>query len=127
MQGGIIDKDMPVPVSAVAIVCPTDGPTRIGNRIDETGSKVRVCKQVREGPVMTVATAGDRPRLKVRYDDRVAGPAPGRALGLANIMVVPRLEKIVVNMGVGPGHPAAVAARGRGARPRDRSPARSRW
>jgi len=45
MQGGIIDKDMPLPVSAVAIVCPSCGPTRIGIRIDETGGKVRVCRK----------------------------------------------------------------------------------
>jgi large subunit ribosomal protein L24 len=45
MQGGIIDKDMPLPVSAVAIVCPTDGPTRIGIHWDETGRKMRVCRK----------------------------------------------------------------------------------
>jgi large subunit ribosomal protein L24 len=45
MQGGIIDKDMPLPASAVAIVCPVDGPTRIGMRFDETGRKVRVCRK----------------------------------------------------------------------------------
>jgi len=45
MQGGIIDKDMPLPVSAVAIVCPVDGPTRIGMRIDETGRKIRICRK----------------------------------------------------------------------------------
>jgi large subunit ribosomal protein L24 len=45
MQGGIIDKDMPLPVSAVAIVCPTDGPTRIGIQWDETGRKMRVCRK----------------------------------------------------------------------------------
>jgi large subunit ribosomal protein L24 len=45
MQGGIIDKDMPLPVSAVAIVCPVDGPTRIGMRLDEAGRKVRVCRK----------------------------------------------------------------------------------
>ena len=45
MQGGIIDKDMPLPVSAVAIVCPADGPTRIGMRVDEAGRKVRVCRK----------------------------------------------------------------------------------
>lgn len=45
MQGGIIDKDMPIPVSSVAIVCPIDGPTRIGMRIDDTGRKVRVCRK----------------------------------------------------------------------------------
>jgi large subunit ribosomal protein L24 len=48
MQGGIIDKDMPVPASNVAIICPTDGPTRIGYRFEETGTgarKVRVCRK----------------------------------------------------------------------------------
>jgi large subunit ribosomal protein L24 len=45
MQGGIIDKDMPLPVSAVAIVCPVDGPTRIGMRFDETGRKIRICRK----------------------------------------------------------------------------------
>jgi large subunit ribosomal protein L24 len=45
MQGGIIDKDMPISVSAVSIVCPQDGPTRIGIRLDEQGRKVRVCRK----------------------------------------------------------------------------------
>ena len=40
-------------------------------------------------------------------------------LGLANVMEVPRLEKIVINMRRRPCHPAAVAARRRGPRPRD--------
>jgi large subunit ribosomal protein L24 len=45
MQGGIIDKDMPLPVSAVAIVCPSCGPTRIGMRFDEQGRKLRTCRK----------------------------------------------------------------------------------
>jgi large subunit ribosomal protein L24 len=48
MQGGIIDKDMPISASAVAIVCGTDGPTRIGYRFEEGPSglrKVRICKK----------------------------------------------------------------------------------
>ena len=45
MQGGIIDKDMPISASAVAIVCSTDGPTRIGYRIEENGHKTRICKK----------------------------------------------------------------------------------
>jgi large subunit ribosomal protein L5 len=40
------------------------------------------------------------PRLKIRYADEV-GPALKEQLGLVNVMEVPRLEKIVVNMGVG--------------------------
>jgi large subunit ribosomal protein L24 len=45
MQGGIIDKDMPISASAVAIICSSDGPTRIGYRIEESGRKVRICKK----------------------------------------------------------------------------------
>ena len=45
MQGGIIDKDMPMPASNVAIVCPTDGATRIGMRVDEQGGRHRVCRK----------------------------------------------------------------------------------
>ena len=48
-QGGIIDKDMPVPVSAVAIICPTDGPTRVGYRFEENAAgkprKIRICRK----------------------------------------------------------------------------------
>jgi large subunit ribosomal protein L24 len=45
MQGGIIDKDMPISASAVAIVCSNDGPTRIGYRFDAQGRKIRVCRK----------------------------------------------------------------------------------
>src|SRR5919112_1316065 len=40
------------------------------------------------------------PRLKARYND-VLREELKSSLGLGNIMEVPRLEKIVVNMGVG--------------------------
>ena len=46
MQGGIIDKDMPLPVANVALVCPACGkPTRVGYRRDPDGAKVRMCKK----------------------------------------------------------------------------------
>ncbi len=45
MQGGIIDKEMPIHVSNVAIVCSSCGPTRIGYRFDDSGTKVRVCRK----------------------------------------------------------------------------------
>jgi large subunit ribosomal protein L5 len=47
----------------------------------------------------TTATA-TRPRLKQRYDDTVRAQLKD-SLGLGNIMEVPRLSKIVINMGVG--------------------------
>ena len=50
MQAGIIDKDMPMQASNVAIICPSCGPTRIGYRFDDSapgkaGKKVRVCRK----------------------------------------------------------------------------------
>lgn len=43
-QGGIIDKDMPIPVANVALVCPACGKaTRVGYKFDKAGQKVRVC------------------------------------------------------------------------------------
>ena len=46
MQGGIIDKDMPLPVANVALICGDCGkPTRVGYKIDLDGTKVRVCKK----------------------------------------------------------------------------------
>jgi len=41
-----------------------------------------------------------RPRLRTRFDQEIR-PQLKEQLGLANIMQVPRLEKIVINMGVG--------------------------
>ena len=46
MQGGIIDKAMPVEASNVAVLSPSDGrPTRIGYRYNDAGDKVRICKR----------------------------------------------------------------------------------
>ncbi len=46
MQGGIIDKAMPLDASNVAVVSPKDGkPTRVGYRFTEAGEKVRICKR----------------------------------------------------------------------------------
>ena len=42
----------------------------------------------------------ERPRLRQRYDNEIRAALKDE-LGLANIMQVPRLTKIVVNMGVG--------------------------
>jgi len=45
-------------------------------------------------------TMKETPRLKVRYNDVLRAQLKD-SIGLGNIMEVPRLEKIVVNMGVG--------------------------
>ena len=69
--------------------------------IDEDGTQGPGLPQVRDGAVMTDRPHDrTRPRLKDRYDTSAARPAQ-QELGLANVMEVPRLEKIVINMGVG--------------------------
>ena len=45
MQGGIIDKEMPIHVSNVALLCKDCGKTRIGYRIDADGTKHRICRK----------------------------------------------------------------------------------
>ena len=47
-----------------------------------------------------MTTATEIPRLKARYNEQIRGQLKAD-LGLGNIMEVPRLEKIVINMGVG--------------------------
>ena len=45
MQGGIIDKDMPLDVSNVALICPKDGATRVGYKLSASGEKSRICRK----------------------------------------------------------------------------------
>ena len=45
IQGGIIDKEMPIHVSNVALWCGKCGATRIGYRFDDDGKKIRVCRR----------------------------------------------------------------------------------
>ena len=45
-QGGIIDKDMPIPVANVAVLCPScSKATRVGYRFDDQGRKTRICRK----------------------------------------------------------------------------------
>lgn len=48
-QGGIIEKEAPLHISNVMLVCPKcNKPTRIGNTILQDGRKVRTCKKCKE-------------------------------------------------------------------------------
>jgi len=49
---------------------------------------------------MSTATVTDIPRLKARYNDEIKAKLQ-EDLGIQNVMQVPALEKIVINMGVG--------------------------
>jgi len=56
--------------------------------------------QEQKAPEQARHSAKERPRLRSRFEKEVA-PALLKELELANVMAVPRLHKIVVNMGVG--------------------------
>lgn len=48
-QAGIIEKEAPLHVSNVALLCPKcDKPTRVGHRFLPDGAKVRYCKRCEE-------------------------------------------------------------------------------
>ena len=45
-SGGILERDMPIDVSNVAVLSPGDGrPTRVGYKVQADGTKVRVCRR----------------------------------------------------------------------------------
>ena len=48
MQGGIIDKEMPIPVSNIAVLAGDGKPTKVGFRFDDKGNKVRIARRTRE-------------------------------------------------------------------------------
>lgn len=48
-RGGIIEKEAPIHISKVMLLCPKcEKPTRIGNIVLEDRTKVRVCKHCKE-------------------------------------------------------------------------------
>jgi len=45
-SGGIVERDMPIPVANVAVISPSDGrPTRVGYKVQSDGTKIRVCRR----------------------------------------------------------------------------------
>ena len=48
-QGGIVEKEAPIHVSNLMVICPKcDVPSRLGRKILEDGKKVRVCRSCGE-------------------------------------------------------------------------------
>ena len=48
MQGGIMDKEMPIPASNVAVIAADGKPTKVGFRFDDKGNKVRIARRTGE-------------------------------------------------------------------------------
>jgi len=48
IKGGIAEREGPIAVSNVMVVCPSCGPTRVGHKVDTTGGKARrtrICRK----------------------------------------------------------------------------------
>ncbi len=48
IKGGIAERESPIAVSNLMVVCPTCGPSRIGHRVDASGGKTRrtrICRK----------------------------------------------------------------------------------
>jgi large subunit ribosomal protein L24 len=48
MQGGIMDKEMPIPISNVTVLASDGKPTKVGYRFDDKGNKVRIARRTGE-------------------------------------------------------------------------------
>ena len=77
MQGGIIDKDMPIPVANVALVCPTCGaadPGRVPHRAGRhqgPGLQEVWRRHLMALPAASTTPLDDMPRLRRRYHESV--------------------------------------------------------
>jgi len=67
---------------------------------DDKKKASRDSAQEQKAPAQAHHSAKERPRLRAKFDKEVA-PALLKELDLKNAMAVPRLNKIVVNMGMG--------------------------
>lgn len=53
-QGGIVEKEAPVQISNLMVVCPKcDTPSRLGRKVLEDGKRVRICRSCEEMLVST--------------------------------------------------------------------------
>ena len=101
-EGGIVTQEAPIHVSNVAARRPGDQAPGAGGLQDQRGRHEgpRSASE-REGNLMaTQRHRAARPRLKEKYRAEIA-PALKDEFGYANVMQIPGLTKIVVNMGVG--------------------------
>ena len=99
IKGGIAEREAPIHVSNVMIVSGDDDKrTRIGVKTLADGRKVRIARRSGEHPGQV---GSEMPaRIKENYVKEVV-PRLMKERSYPNVMAVPRLMKVVVNMGVG--------------------------
>ena len=100
-EGGIITKEAPIQLSNIALADPKDGkPTRVGSSSRRTARRC-ASPSAREKSSMAKAHETRSPRLKASQYNETIRKALQEQFGYENEMQVPRIDKIVLNMGVG--------------------------
>ena len=108
IKGGIAERESPIAVSNVMVVCPQCGPARIGHHVETTpgrqGAADAGLPQVRAEPGYEMRVSSDfalwQRDLREHYTKKVV-PALTKEFGYKNVMAVPKLEKISINIGLG--------------------------
>ncbi len=114
--GGVFDVAAPIPISNVMVVCPTcnrrdarrlrvprhEVGTHQGARVPAPGLRggARPMTPATKSKSKPKKTDGYTPRLKQRYEDEFRAELKDE-LELSSLMMVPRVAKITLNMGVG--------------------------
>ena len=106
IAGGISEREASIHISNVMLVDPDRNVrTRIGRRRDADGKPGARRQEERRGRSRKTADSlGTKTTMAARLKEQVReGSRPGAAkeFGIDNVMAVPRLEKIVLNMGLG--------------------------
>jgi hypothetical protein len=100
-QGGIDRREAPMAISRSAWPIRSGAATRVRFEVKD-GKKVRVAGSPGRPSMADKYT----PRLKAKYDAEIA-KAMTEKFGYKNVMEVPKIEKITLNMGVGEGNRTA--------------------
>ena len=94
IKGGIVEREAALHASNVQLVCPECGGADAHRPQDS--------RRRPQGPHLPQVRGSRRQmsRLKERYDKEVV-PALKKEFGYTNVMAVPKIQKVVVNMGLG--------------------------
>ena len=103
-DGRIAEVEAPLHVSNVMIVDPkTKKGTKVGYTTDKKGKKIRVSRKSNENQMKNLTKPERRVfmnRLQKKYNEEIV-PSLREKYNYKSVMAIPKLEKIVVNMGVG--------------------------
>ncbi len=106
IKGGIAERESPIPVSNVMVVCPScNKAVRIAHHVDHAGRRQNPARRASAASAARRSTRSKAEdsmaaRLKEHYQKTVV-PALTKEFGYKNVMAVPKIEKIAVNIGLG--------------------------